>query len=77
MTPRLPNEWAPRWNERLLYVIGFGPSGWGGQLAYAALMTLSVAFTAFGIGLSFGAIGAAAKLSPWKAARAAGNLYTT
>ena len=58
-------------------LIGFGPGGWGGMLARAALMTLSVALTAFVIGLSFGAIGAAAKLSSRQAARAAADLYTT
>ena len=58
-------------------LIGFGPVGWGGQLVRAAAMTLAVALAAFATGLGLGAIGAAAKLSSWRAVRAAANLYTT
>jgi len=60
-----------------LVLIGFGPTGWGLQLLRATLMTVSVSVAAFATGLVFGTIGAAAKLSGRRAARAAADLYTT
>jgi len=58
-------------------LIGFGPTGWGWQLLLAAWMTLAVSATAFVIGLLCGTIGAAGKLSRSRAARRAGEVYTT
>ncbi|HWK44631.1 MAG TPA: ABC transporter permease subunit [Stellaceae bacterium] len=58
-------------------LIGFGPTGWGLQLLQASLMTLAVACAGFLFGLAFGAIGAWAKLSGSRIARAASDAYTT
>ncbi|MEJ1975462.1 MAG: ABC transporter permease subunit [Acetobacteraceae bacterium] len=54
-----------------------GPHGWGPLLLSAALMTLAVSVAAFLAGLCFGAVGAWAKLSASRPARAAAEAYTT
>ncbi|MCW3474342.1 ABC transporter permease [Limobrevibacterium gyesilva] len=58
-------------------LIGFGPNGWGWQLAYATFLTLSVSACAFATGLGFGTLGAWAKLSGSAVAGRAGDVYTT
>jgi octopine/nopaline transport system permease protein len=60
-----------------LALLAWGPTGWLDELTFAAGLTLVVAVVSFGVGVVFGALAAAAKLSrsPW--ARAAANAYTT
>ncbi|MBN8892308.1 MAG: ABC transporter permease [Rhodospirillales bacterium 70-18] len=58
-------------------LIGFGPNGWGWQLAQATFMTLAVSASAFATGLVFGTLGAWAKLSGSSLAAAAASVYTT
>lgn len=58
-------------------LVGFGPKGWGGLLLAGALMTLAVTVAAMLIGAAVGALVAAAKLSPQRRWRLAGDTYTT
>ena len=58
-------------------LIGFGPTGWGFQLAHATLLTISVSASAYLTGLVFGTFGAWAKLSGSRAAHYGGDVYTT
>jgi octopine/nopaline transport system permease protein len=60
-----------------LTMLGFGPTGWGGLLAVATLMTLAVTLASLAIGAILGAGLAAAKLSRSLAARVVGDAYTT
>ena len=61
----------------LLQMIGFGPTGWGGLLLVAALMTLCVTAVALLIGAILGSLVAWAKLSGSRTLRAIGGTYTT
>lgn len=56
---------------------GFAPLAWGPLLLAAAGMTLAVSIAAFLVGIAFGALGAWAKLSRSRLARAAADAYTT
>lgn len=58
-------------------LLSWGDRGWGDELARATLMTIAVATLAFLLGLVFGALGAAAKLSRFAPLRAAADAYTT
>lgn len=58
-------------------LLSFGDSGWGDEMALAALMTLAVSVTAFCVGIVLGTIGAAAKLSRFRAIRFIADIYTT
>jgi octopine/nopaline transport system permease protein len=58
-------------------LIGFGPTGWGWQLAHATLLTISVSASAYLTGLLCGTFGAWAKLSGSRAAQHGGDVYTT
>ena len=60
-----------------LGLLGFGPGGWGGLLLRGAGMTVLVSATAFVLGLALGGLGAWAKLSRFRAARAVATAYTT
>lgn len=60
-----------------LELMGFGPRGWGVPMLLAAAMTLAVASTGFLLGAVFGALGAVARLSGSRVARAAADAYTT
>tara|TARA_Y100001970_G_scaffold236316_1_gene295972 strand:- start:3994 stop:4683 length:690 start_codon:yes stop_codon:yes gene_type:complete len=55
----------------------FGDKGWGDELFYATLMTISVAITAFLIGFFFAFIFVPVKLSKNKILKFIGNTYTT
>ena len=57
--------------------LGFGPQGWGAALLTATAMTLAVSVCAFGAGLVFGTLGAAAKLAGGPAWRGVAAAYTT
>jgi octopine/nopaline transport system permease protein len=63
--------------EQTIEILGFGPKGWGGLLLAGTLMTLAVTLVALAIGAIVGALVAAAKLSPKRASRIAGDAYTT
>lgn len=58
-------------------LIGFGPNGWGAQLAWATLMTLSVSVAAFATGTVFGVFGSWAKLAGGRVLRGVADAYTT
>lgn len=58
-------------------LLGFGDQGWGDEMLRGALMTLAVALAAFGLGLVFACLGAAAKLSARRPVRLLGEAYTT
>jgi len=60
-----------------LYLIGFGPTGWGIQIIEATLMTVAVSICAFLFGMVFGTFGAWAKLSRSLVARWLADVYTT
>ena len=61
----------------LFEILGFGPTGWGGLLLVAALMTLCVTAVALLIGAILGALVAWAKLSGNRVMRLIGGTYTT
>lgn len=58
-------------------LLGWGDLGWGDEMIYGALMTLAVATCSYALGIVFGAIAAAMKLSDWVAARMLAEIYTT
>ncbi|MBM3598402.1 MAG: ABC transporter permease [Alphaproteobacteria bacterium] len=58
-------------------LLSWGDKGWGDELFFATLMTLAVATAAFLLGLVFGSLGAAAKLSRHGWLRAIADGYTT
>ncbi len=58
-------------------LIGFGPTGWGWQLARATFLTISVSACAYLAGLVFGTLGAWGKLSASRAAHGVTDAYTT
>ena len=58
-------------------LIGFGPTGWGVPLLWAASMTVAVSFSAFLVGIVFGIFGCWAKLSHSVVARSVATVYTT
>jgi octopine/nopaline transport system permease protein len=60
-----------------LSLLGWGDLGWGDEMIYGALMTLAVATCSYALGIVFGAIAAAMKLSDWVAARLLAETYTT
>ncbi len=60
-----------------LSLLGWGDLGWGDEMIYGALMTLAVATCSYALGIVFGAIAAAMKLSDWVAARMLAEIYTT
>jgi octopine/nopaline transport system permease protein len=58
-------------------LLGFGPHGWGGQIALGALTTLAVSLASMAIGGLFGAVAATAKLSKHRSLWVLGDVYTT
>lgn len=60
-----------------LTLLGWGDLGWGDEMIFGALMTLAVATCSYALGVAFGAIAAAMKLSNWVAARLIAGAYTT
>lgn len=51
--------------------------GYGGQFMSGFLLTLAVSLCSYALGIIFGVIGMATKLSSWRWARVLGGLYTT
>lgn len=60
-----------------LPLIGFGPTGWGGQLLRGALTTIEISLASYVLGLALGLMGCWAKLSGSVLAEKAAELYTT
>jgi octopine/nopaline transport system permease protein len=58
-------------------LLSFGDAGWGDEMLRAALMTLAVSVSSMLLGLVFGAVGAAAKLSAIAPLRWLAEGYTT
>ena len=58
-------------------LLAFGDTGWGDELFYATLMTISLSITAMVIGFSFAAIFTPLKLSKYKTLNLISNVYTT
>ena len=58
-------------------LLAFGETGWGDEMALAALTTLAVAVCAFSLALVIGTLGAAAKLSRLRILRGLLDGYTT
>lgn len=63
--------------ENALGLIGFGPDGWGGQIAGGVLVTVSLALCTLPFGLILGFLVALAKQSEEPSMRMAGTIYTT
>lgn len=58
-------------------LISFGPQGWGDDIAWGVLVTVSLALATLPFGLLLGFLVALAKQSDEPAMRLAGNVYTT
>jgi octopine/nopaline transport system permease protein len=58
-------------------LLSFGDAGWGDEMLRAALMTLAVSLASMAVGLVFGTLGAAAKLSEIPPLRWLAEGYTT
>lgn len=58
-------------------LLSFGDAGWGDEMVRAALMTVAVSLSSMALGLAFGSLGAAAKLSAIAPARWLAEGYTT
>ncbi len=58
-------------------LISFGPEGWGDDIAWGVLVTVSLALATLPFGLALGFFVALAKQSAEPAMRLAGNIYTT
>lgn len=61
----------------LFEMLGFGEQGWGPALLQATLLTVTLTLCGLLVGSVFGALVAAAKLSPRRGLRAVGELYST
>lgn len=58
-------------------LISFGPEGWGDDIAYGVLVTVSLALATLPLGLFIGFMVALAKKSDDRTLRFAGDIYTT
>ena len=63
--------------DHYLTLISFGENGWGDQIAYGVLITISLALVSLPVGLILGFFLALAKKSNERSLRAAANIYTT
>jgi polar amino acid transport system permease protein len=61
----------------LLTIVGFGPQGWGWQLAGGTVITVEISLGAYAVGILFGLAGAWARLSRVAALRRIAATYTT
>ncbi len=61
----------------LLTIVGFGPEGWGWQLADGTVITVEISLGAYAVGILFGLAGAWARMCRVRALRHAGAAYTT
>lgn len=60
-----------------LSLLSWGDAGWGDELTRAACVSLSIALCSFILGIFFGSLFSAAKLSRFRILRLAGDVYTT
>lgn len=60
-----------------LTLLSWGDAGWGDELVRGAIMTVVVALCSYFLGIIFGSIFAAAKLSRFWSLRLLGDIYTT
>lgn len=63
--------------EKVLTLLSFGPNGWGDDIAYGVLVTVSLALATLPIGLVIGFLVALGKQSREPSLRLASNIYTT
>lgn len=63
--------------ETTLTLLGFGPEGWGDEIASGMLVTVSLALATLPLGLVAGFLITLAKLSEERSLRLAANIYTT
>jgi polar amino acid transport system permease protein len=63
--------------EGVLALLSFGPEGWGDDIAWGVLVTVSLALATLPLGLVIGFFVALAKQSSEPSLRLAGNIYTT
>ena len=63
--------------DATLVLLGFGPEGWGDQIASGVLVTVSLALATLPLGLVAGFFIALGKQSPEPSMRLAANIYTT
>src|SRR3954469_22025980 len=61
----------------LLEIVGFGAQGWGRQFAAGTAVTLAISVGAYAVGILFGLMGCAARLSGSPFLRRAASGYTT
>ncbi|MBZ9743571.1 MULTISPECIES: ABC transporter permease [unclassified Mesorhizobium] len=60
-----------------LTLLSFGDKGWGDELLFGACLSLGIAISAYLVGLALGLVGAVAKISKNRVARATAGAYTT
>jgi octopine/nopaline transport system permease protein len=58
-------------------LLGWGDAGWGDELARATCITVIIALCSYILGILFGSVFAAAKLSRFRLLRVIGDIYTT
>jgi len=58
-------------------LLGFGPDGWGDELAAGAWLTIRLALATLPFGLAVGLLAALARNSKRRWLRVAGNIFTT
>src|SRR5690606_963591 len=63
--------------ETTLTLLGFGPEGWGDELASGVFVTVSLALATLPLGLAAGFAVALARQSPERSLRLAAGIYTT
>lgn len=70
-------ETGSRRMESTLVLLGFGPEGWGDQIASGVVVTVSLALATLPFGLAVGFFVALGKRSSDRLMRLAANIYTT
>lgn len=63
--------------QSILDLLSFGPEGWGAVLLTATIKTILIAISGYCIGAAIGVLGAWAKISGGRLARACADGYTT
>jgi polar amino acid transport system permease protein len=63
--------------DSTLVLLGFGPDGWGDEIASGVFITVTLSLATLPIGLATGFFIALGKLSPEPSMRLAANIYTT
>jgi polar amino acid transport system permease protein len=63
--------------DNIATLLSFGPEGWGDDIAWGVLVTVSLSLATLPVGLAAGFAVALAKRSEERSLRLAGNIYTT